>query len=1042
MVKTRAEQILEHRESLPPQASPLMAKSVSHVRRQSLEDELEQGLYRESGNYTPQIQAGAPRSKRSSAIGNELTSSGVVRGSGDGIFRAAQATPTSPVSGAGGAGGSGGNGFRGSGSTARQVPEVYSPLWLNSNLNLPRDRATINAWSRSFFALNPIVHNAITLHSTYPIAKLNIKCKNQKIEKFFAEMVEELDLMTLCCQIAQEYWVLGEAFIYAELDERTAKWSRLLIQNPDYITVKRSVIAGEPIISMRPDENLRRMIFSQKPSDVQQRQQLDPAIVEHVKRGESIPLNNFYVSHLARKISPYEVRGTGVIVSNFRNLMLLDKFKECHDEETEVLTDQGFKKYQDVIEYSEVMDGTYNQPYVVGAVAKPGIKIACFNPTTQQIEYHAPLDAIVKNYSGEMYRLKSKSIDIMVTPGHELYVQKNVQKNKIECKTEWLKIKAEKLANQSPYQYHIRSVAEWTGNKVSTFDVLDKKIPAELYLKFLGYLISEGCITRADDPTHLNTGYIGFTQSLNSDCFKDLTQTVRDFFAIFNKKVCEIIRQPDGAIYKKKPSKAWQGTVGNGQLYKFFKDKVGTNGKCVAQFKRIPKEILNLSPDLLKIFLNALVAGDGSERQRKNCTTFKYFTSSKQLADDVQEVVFKCGFYSSSREYVQNGSTYYEVGWSTSKFGRFPSLSTTINGKAKQQSCITKENYTGKVWCFTVPTGIMITRRNGKMAVQAQCKFAQADNMVNPMTLIKIGSDEFRPTPTDLEAWRNVFTEAQYDKDFKIFTHNAVTVERVGYGQGIYDTSGDVTQLTKELFIGLMVPSVIMDGSDTTYATGSVALDVLRQRYMQFRNMLGAWLKRKIFAPISKLNDFYEYIDGEKKLIVPEIDWNHMSLFDMSDYIQNLSTLATGEGAAKKISLQTLYRSLGVDYEDEQRKIRYEDIQDAIRTREIQSLANYPLNQLRALTPRDEIDEFTEEPLPGEVNTKPEAGEASGGGGDGGGGGGGAPMELGGLDLPGAPAGPPSGTPPPAPVGRPKGPQPAAPGGGTGIGAGGIPKPV
>jgi hypothetical protein len=641
--KTRAEQLMEQRHALPPEASPRMVRSVSQFRRENLEDEFTRGEYREMGEYArwPEFRRNDEVSpiyrKREDASG--LTAVGRVSSSGKGLRKMAQqALSAGPVGST-----SAGAAWRGPGDSVRQVPEVYSPLWLNSNLNLPRDRATINAWSRSFFALNPIVHNAITLHSTYPIAKLNIKCHNRKVEKFFADMAEEIDLMNVCVQIAQEFWTLGEAFIYAELDERTARWSRLLIQNPDYITVKRSVIAGEPIISLRPDENLRRIVFSNRPVDVQQRRQLDPRIIEHVKRGENIPLNNFYVSHLARKISPYEIRGTGLIVSSFRQLMLFDKLRES--------------------------------------------------------------------------------------------------------------------------------------------------------------------------------------------------------------------------------------------------------------------------------------------------------------------------------------------------------------------------------------------------------KFAQADNMVNPLTLVKIGSEEFHPTPTDLDAWRQVFEESQYDKDFKIFTHKDVVVERVGYGQGIYDISGDITQLIKEIWIGLMVPSVIMDGSDTTYATGSVSLDVLRQRYMQFRNMLGTWLKRKIFAPISKLNDFYEYVEGDKVLVVPEVDWNHMSLFDMSDYIQNLSQLAQGDGPAKKVSLQTLFRSLGLDYDDEARKIRYEDVQDAIRRKELVSLDRYSLNDLRALGPSDEINEIEESPVPGESPYEtPEAGAGGGGmpgapGGLGGGGGG-----LGGL--PPIPSGP-----PPSPVGRPPGIAPQPPGGGTGIGPGGVPKP-
>ena len=103
--------------------------------------------------------------------------------------------------------------------------------------------------------------------------------------------------------------------------------------------------------------------------------------------------------------------------------------------------------------------------------------------------------------------------------------------------------------------------------------------------------------------------------------------------------------------------------------------------------------------------------------------------------------------------------------------------------------------------------------------------------------------------------------QQEYDPDFKIFTHDAVTVERIGYNNGILDTSNLTTQLIKEIYTGLMVPSVLMDGgSDTTYANGGVALDVLRQRYMQFRNMLSVWLRRKIFAPISKMMELLQNI--------------------------------------------------------------------------------------------------------------------------------------------------------------------------------------
>lgn len=528
-----------------PNVTPRMTSSVSQYRRGTLEAEYQKGLYRQG-----------------SEVFNQNADKSYLANVAKGVRKTASFTD-----------GSTNGGWGGSGGSVRQMGEIYSPLWLYSHLNLPRDRATINAWSRAYFALNPMVHNAISLHSTYPIAKLSIKCKNKKVENFFATLIEELDLMNVISQIAQEYWLTGEAIPYAELNQSAGKWRRIIIQNPDYVLIQHNVMGGEPLISLRPDESLKRLIKSNKASDNIQKQKLDPRIIEYVNKNENIPLDNFGCSHLARRISPYEVRGTGLIVPAFKALMLFDLFRES--------------------------------------------------------------------------------------------------------------------------------------------------------------------------------------------------------------------------------------------------------------------------------------------------------------------------------------------------------------------------------------------------------KYVQATSFVNPLTLVKIGSTEYKPTPQDILEYRDIFEQAEADRNFKIFTHQDVTVERVGVGGGIYDIGPDITQLIKEIYIALMVPSVIMDGgSDTTYTNGTVALDVLRQRYMQFRNMLTNWLRRKIFAPISMINDFYEYEGGEKYLIVPEIDWNHMSMFDMGDYISTIMQLSTAE--KKGASMHTLYRSLGLDWEDEQRRIKLESIDEAIHAKEKINLEKIPLNELRALGVNNEIPDIPDVPLPGE----------------------------------------------------------------------------
>lgn len=465
--------------------------------------------------------------------------------------------------------------WAGAGGVVRQGPELYSPLWLTSNTQLPRDRGTMNAWCRIFFALNPIVNNAISLHSTYPIAKLNVSCPDKEIENFFNEMIDDMELINVCAQMAQEFFVIGECFPYLTLDRNNMKWSSCVLQNPDFIYVNRSAIVDEPEISMKPDAELKRLVTSTDPQSTRLRAQLPKEMIKLIRNGKNIPLDNFYISHLARKISPYETRGTSLIAPCLKALMLWDKLREC--------------------------------------------------------------------------------------------------------------------------------------------------------------------------------------------------------------------------------------------------------------------------------------------------------------------------------------------------------------------------------------------------------KYAQADNLINPITLVKLGGGgggdmDYKPQAADIENWRTLLEEAQYDKDFKIITHGSVAIERVG-AQSVIDVSNDITQLIKEIYIGLMVPQVIMESGDVTYANGGLSLDVLKQRYMQFQNMLSKWIRKKVFAPISQLNGFWDYSSGEQKLIVPQVEWNHMSLFDLNDYISTLTQL-TGE--KKMVSVHTLYRSLGLDYEKEQRMIKIESIDEAIKKKEQEALDKMSLSALKSLGEDSEIPELIETALPGE----------------------------------------------------------------------------
>ena len=71
-----------------------------------------------------------------------------------------------------------------------------------------------------------------------------------------------------------------------------------------------------------------RIQFSRSPSDLALRKYIPKHIINYVRRGQNIPLDAFNVSHLKLLSSPYDVRGTSVIVSVYKDLMLYDKLRE------------------------------------------------------------------------------------------------------------------------------------------------------------------------------------------------------------------------------------------------------------------------------------------------------------------------------------------------------------------------------------------------------------------------------------------------------------------------------------------------------------------------------------------------------------------------------------------------------------------------------------------------------------------------------------------------------------------------------------------
>lgn len=65
------------------------------------------------------------------------------------------------------------------------------------------------------------------------------------------------------------------------------------------------------------------------------------------------------------------------------------------------------------------------------------------------------------------------------------------------------------------------------------------------------------------------------------------------------------------------------------------------------------------------------------------------------------------------------------------------------------------------------------------------------------VTLVKVHTDtDWLPSKQDLQSWKEIFEEAQKDPDFVIFTHSGVSVERIKIGKDTKIIVGDAVVMS------------------------------------------------------------------------------------------------------------------------------------------------------------------------------------------------------------------------------------------------------
>ncbi|MGH9992075.1 MAG: phosphoribosylglycinamide synthetase C domain-containing protein [Nitrososphaera sp.] len=341
----------------------------------------------------------------------------------------------------------------------------------------------------------------------------------------------------------------------------------------------------------------------------------------------------------------------------------------CYDDQTEVLTDNGWKLFKDL---------SYDD------------SICTLRPLDHIIEFDKPEAIVCYSHHKKLVSIRNNTLDIAVTPDHNMYVC--TQENARNGSRRFDFMKARDLQYQSVIKrtgtwigieqaYFVLpsvALAHFEGRAVVLHETAEISIPMDNWLAFMGIWLSEGSASS------------GYKVSISQ---KKPEKT---------KRIQELLdRLP------------FRFSEGRSEFYCFSKQLhsyLVSFGK--AYQKSIPQFIKELSPRQIGIFLDWFALGDGT--MMKNGFRI-FYTSSRKLADDIQELLLKVSRVGTVKTRERYGRIWIKDHFATATRPQYE----VIERVRKLDSWLDRRDirivdYDGKVYCATVKNHIMYVRRNGK----------------------------------------------------------------------------------------------------------------------------------------------------------------------------------------------------------------------------------------------------------------------------------------------------------------------------------------
>lgn len=365
----------------------------------------------------------------------------------------------------------------------------------------------------------------------------------------------------------------------------------------------------------------------------------------------------------------------------------LEALRQCVDEKTEVLTDNGWRRYNQVTE---------------------GNLILTKNPNNGVLEWQSVEKMnIYPDFEGDLYSIEGRTFSALTSGNHRWLCNHNT---KPHSKCEFLT--SEELYN-SKIVRPIHRTGEYNGN---INKVLDDDL---VYL--LGLILTDGHIRYYKDkskPRYGKPWYVVITQSKKKN------------IPIIQNLVDKVATKFDYSYSHKIYS-------GNKNVWKFSKKFADYIDTIIPDKKLTMRLLMSLTKAQIKLLLDGMVLGDGCKHGTR------VLTSNIEQANLIQVLIVMAGYYSniiiknsigvhisnkikSGRVITKNISYLVTIG----KNKYFHQRSTRGSNHIKKLT-----NQKKLIWCPTVKNGTWVCRREGKTYITGNSTNAPVQSAASDMAL-------------------------------------------------------------------------------------------------------------------------------------------------------------------------------------------------------------------------------------------------------------------------------------------------------------------